>query len=101
MLRYNTVMKLNVPHIAKLANLPLSDEEMKKFESQLEETLTYVDSLSEINTDKVKPTSNVTGLENILREDIAHSSLTQKQALSNGKNILKGSFEVDAILDNA
>ena len=94
-------MKLNVPHIAKLANLPLSADEIKKFESQLEETLAYAEKLQEIDTDKVKPTSHVTGLENITREDIAQPSLTQKQALSNAKKTHNGSFEVDAILDNA
>ena len=99
-LSYNTSMKINVPHIAKLANLPLSDEEIKKFESQLDETLSYVEKLSEINTKNVKPTSHVTGLENITREDRALPSLTQKQALSNSKKTHNGSFVVDAILDN-
>jgi aspartyl-tRNA(Asn)/glutamyl-tRNA(Gln) amidotransferase subunit C len=94
-------MKINVPHIAKLANLPLSDEEITKFDKQLEETLAYVENLKEINTDKVIATSQVTGLENVTREDIAHPSLTQKQALSNAKKVHNGSFIVDAILDNA
>lgn len=94
-------MKLNVPHIAKLANLPLSDKEIKKFETQLEETLAYVENLQEIDTKKVIATSQVTGLENVTREDIAHPSLTQKQALSNAKKVYNRSFEVDAILENA
>jgi aspartyl-tRNA(Asn)/glutamyl-tRNA(Gln) amidotransferase subunit C len=94
-------MKLNVPHVAKLANLPLSTEEIKKFGSQLEETLSYIEQLQEIDTTSVQPTSNVTGLENITRQDVAKTSLTQKQALSNAKKTRYGSFEVDAILDNA
>lgn len=93
-------MKINVPHIAKLANLPLTDEEIKKFDVQLEETLKYIEKLNEVDTKNVQPTSNVTGLENITREDIAKPSLTQKQALVNAKNAFKGSFVVDAILDN-
>jgi aspartyl-tRNA(Asn)/glutamyl-tRNA(Gln) amidotransferase subunit C len=100
-LRYNSLMKINVPHIAKLANLPLTDEEIKKFDKQLAETLTYIESLQEVDTQKVIPTSHVTGLENITREDIAGESLTQKQALSNAKKTYKGSFIVDAILENA
>lgn len=100
-LRYNSHMKIDVPHVAKLANLPLTDEEIKKFDKQLAETLAYVDNLKEIDTTKVTATSQVTGLENITREDIAQESLTQEQALSNAKKTYNGSFEVDAILENA
>ena len=94
-------MKINVPHVAKLANLQLSDDEIKKFDKQLAETLKYVENMAEIDTKNIKPTSHVTGLENITREDVAQPSLTQKQALSNAKKTYNGSFEVDAILDNA
>jgi aspartyl-tRNA(Asn)/glutamyl-tRNA(Gln) amidotransferase subunit C len=94
-------MKINVPHVAKLANLTLTDEEIKKFDKQLAETLSYVEKLQEIDTKSIKPTSQVTGLENITREDIAKPSLTQKQALSNTKKTHNGSFIVNAILENA
>jgi len=93
-------MKLDVTHVAKLANLPLTDAEIKVFGKQLEETLSYIDSLSEIDTKNVKPTSHVTGLENVTREDVAQPSLTQKQALSNAKTVHEGFIEVEGILDN-
>ncbi len=94
-------MKINVPHIAKLANLPLTEEETKKFETQLSSILHYVEKLKNIDTKSVKPTSQITGLENVTREDKAENSLTQKEALSNTNKTHNGSFEVDAILDNA
>lgn len=93
-------MKINVSHVAKLANLPLTDEEKKKFEVQLEETLAYVDQLKEIPTEKVPTTNQVTGLENITREDLVKPSLTQKQALKNAKSTKNGYFKVPAILDS-
>ena len=93
-------MKLNVSHIAKLANLPISAAEEKKLEKQLTETLAYIESLSEIDTKAVKPTSHVTGLENITREDKAEASLSQKEALSNAKTTHKGFFQVNALLSN-
>lgn len=93
-------MKLNVPHIAKLANLPISDEEEKMLEKQLSETLTYVEMLQEIDTNSVEPTAQVTGLENVTRADVSKPSLTQEQALSNTKHQHAGFFEVEAILDN-
>jgi aspartyl-tRNA(Asn)/glutamyl-tRNA(Gln) amidotransferase subunit C len=93
-------MKLDVAHIAKLANLPITDEEQKKLEKQLEETLSYIENLEEVDTKNVQPTAHVTGLENVTREDIAGESLDQKQALSNAKSTHEGFFQVNAILDN-
>ncbi len=92
-------MKINVSHIAKLANLPLSDEEKKKFETQLEETATYVEELDEVDTEGVEPTSQVTGLENVTREDIVKPSLTQEEALKNAKTTHNGFFKVKGILE--
>ncbi len=102
-------MSINVPHIAKLANLPLRKEEIEKFEKQLAETLDYVAELEEIDTKNIKPTSQVTGLENITREDETFPSLSQEEALQNAplrqgsagqaKSTYNGFFKVKAILD--
>jgi aspartyl-tRNA(Asn)/glutamyl-tRNA(Gln) amidotransferase subunit C len=97
-LRYNDFMKIDVAHIAKLANLPLKPDEEEKFEKQLSETLDYVKKLEEIDTKNVKPTSQVTGLENITREDKITPSLTQEEALSGTKSQHNGLFKVKAIL---
>lgn len=93
-------MKIDVSHVAKLANLPLSDAEKKKFEKQLSETLDYVKQLEEIDTKGVEPTSQVTGLENVTREDEVTPSLSQEEALSNAKSTHNGFFKVPAILEN-
>lgn len=92
-------MKIDVNHIAKLANLPLTDSEKKKFEKQLGETLDYVKQLEEIDTKGVEPTSQVTGLENVTREDIPTPSLPQEAVLKNAKSTHNGFFKVKAILD--
>lgn len=93
-------MKIDVTHVAKLANLPLTDEEKKKFEKQLEETLDYVKQLEEIGTKGVEPTSQVTGLENVVREDETRPSLPQEEVLKNSKSTHNGFFKVPAILEN-
>ena len=93
-------MKIDVKHVAKLANLKLSSAEEEKFEKQLEETLAYIENLNEIDTSKVEATNQVTGLENVTREDVSAQSLTQEEALSNTKSQHNGFFEVPAILDN-
>lgn len=94
-------MKLDVRHIATLANLPINQQEERKLAKQLNETLDYIAMLQEIDTKTVQPTAHVTGLENVTRSDIASPSLTQAQALSNTKKQHNGFFIVDGILDNA
>lgn len=91
-------MKVDVKHVAKLANLPLKPEEEAKFEKQLSEILSYVEKLKEVDTKDVEITSQVTGLENITRKDEITSSLTQEEALSNAKSQHNGLFKVPAIL---
>ena len=91
-------MKLDVKHIAKLANLTLFEEEEKKFEKQLEETVEYIEGLSEVDTTNIEPTSQVTGLENVTREDEISPSLSQEDALKNAKSTHNGYFKVKGIL---
>lgn len=91
-------MKINVKHTAKLANLILTAEEETKFDSQLSEVLEYVDKLQKVDTKNVEETSQVTGLENITREDIAGPSLSQEEATSNSKSTYNGLFKVKGIL---
>ena len=93
-------MKFDVSHIAKLANLTLNPSEKNKLEKELEETLKFINSLNEIDTTGIEPTSQVTGLENITREDEAIPSFPQDDALKNAKLTHNGFFKVKAILNN-
>ncbi len=88
-----------VKHIAKLANLTLTEEEIEKFADQLSETLEYVEQLETVDTKGVEATSQVTGLVNITRKDEVVPSLTQEQALHNTKSRDNGFFKVPAILE--
>jgi len=91
-------MKINISHVAKLANLPINEETAKKLEPQLDATLKHVERLKELDTSRVDPTYQVTGLENIMREDIIAPSLTQEDALKGTTATANGFFVVDAIL---
>ena len=93
-------MKFDITHVAKLANLPLIEEEKKKFSTQLEDTVEYIEGLSEVNTEGFEPTSQVTGLENVTREDVVKPSLSQEDALKNAKSTHNGFFKVKGILNN-
>ena len=92
-------MKIDVLHIAKLANLPLKKEEIQEYEKQLAEILEYIEKLKLVKTDDVLETSQVTGLENITKIDSTTPSLSQDEALANTKSKQNGSFKVKAILE--
>lgn len=93
-------MKIDVKHIAKLANLTVNSEEVKKFEPQLEAIIGYMDVLNELYTKNIETTNNITGLTNVASEDIASQSLSQEEATSGAKSVHNGSFIVDAILED-
>jgi len=60
-----------VKKIAGLARIEISAEEAKKFSGELSDVLGYVDQLSEVDTEDVEPISQVTGLVNVVREDVS------------------------------
>lgn len=80
--------------IAKLANIPLKNDEEKLFSQQLTSILDLVSKLQKIETRNITPTFQVTGLINVLRDDEIDKNriLTQKQALSNAKKTHDGYF---------
>lgn len=92
-------MKINVPHVAKLANLDLKEEEIIKFEKQLAEILEFVNKLQEADTKTIEPTSQVTNIENVSREDDTKPSLPQDEVLSNTKSKHNGMFKTKGIFE--
>ena len=60
---------MDINHITKLAKLKLNNEELEKYDGQLSDVLSYIDQLKEVKTKDVEPTAQVTGQENIWRED--------------------------------
>ncbi len=93
-------MKIDITKVAKLANLDLSEEEKNKFETQLSSILDYFKKLQELDTKNVEETSQVTGLENVVRQDKSELSLTQEDVLKNTEQKQNGLFKVKAILDS-
>lgn len=80
-----------VAHVAKLANLPLTDEELKKFTQQLQDILHHIDQLNEVDTTGVDPTYQaLDGTTNVWREDDVKPSLPQAEALSQAKRTHQG-----------
>jgi len=85
--------KQNVQKIAKLSRLELSDKEIDQYANQLSDVLEYFEKLKDINTENVEITAQVTGLENIYRDDIVDQCDVQselvKQAADNEDDLIK------------
>lgn len=92
-------MKINVPHIAKLANLSIKNDNLKILEAQLSSILDYIEKLKEIDTKNIGETNQVTGLRNVTREDKTSPSFSQEEALSNAKDKHNGLFKIKAIFE--
>lgn len=92
--------KTQVEHVANLAKLSLTPAEVKKFQQQLSQILDYVEILNQVETTGVESTSQVTGLENVFREDESGPCLSKEEALSGAKSKEKDMFKVKAILAN-
>lgn len=95
-----TLTTEDILHIAKLGNLTLTEKEMEVFRKQLSSVIEYISKLQEIDTSEVEPSSQITGLTDVMREDKVEESrtLTPDQALSNTKSREKELFKVKAIL---
>src|SRR5688500_13246794 len=89
----------DVKHIALLSNLTLTEAEIEKFTPQLEKIVDFIGQLSEVDTTDIEPTSQTTGLVNVLRDDeIRLSEITPDEALSGTDNVKNGYVKVPAIL---
>ena len=66
----------DVKHLAKLARIDLSDEEISTFQTQLSAILDYVEQLDKADTSDLEPTSQVTGLTSVSRGDDEDTSDT-------------------------
>jgi aspartyl-tRNA(Asn)/glutamyl-tRNA(Gln) amidotransferase subunit C len=82
-----------INHIADLARLRLTEEEIDKFLPQLKEILEAFSKLDEVETKNTKPSFHPVELKNIMREDKKTRCLTQEKALSNSKENKDGYFK--------
>jgi aspartyl-tRNA(Asn)/glutamyl-tRNA(Gln) amidotransferase subunit C len=83
-----------VLHVAKLARLGLSEEEVETMAGELSGILEHVDRIAELDLSGVAPTSHVVELENVLRKDEPHRSLSQDSALASAPDPVDGAFRV-------
>lgn len=90
-----------VQQMAVLANIPVSQAEEAKLADGFTTTMAVVDQLNSIDVNDVEPTHQVTGLTNVLRDDVVdeRQMFSQEQALANAAHTHNGYVVVDQILD--
>ena len=93
-------MKIDIDHVAKLANLNLSKEEKETFGKQLTQILDYVTQIESADTKNIEPTFNVSSNKNVTRQDSVEKSLSQEDALKNAKKTKNGQFLTKGVFEN-
>src|SRR5215210_1417982 len=93
-----TLSREDVEHVAFLARLGLTEEELGRLEGQLNHILDQYATLAELDTDAIPPTAQTIELENILREDVARPSMPPEDVLANAPECEGEFFVVPAIL---
>ncbi|MGH9225467.1 MAG: Asp-tRNA(Asn)/Glu-tRNA(Gln) amidotransferase subunit GatC [Acidimicrobiales bacterium] len=91
----------DVLHVAKLARLQLTDEEVGLFTEQLAAVLEHAADVSALDTSGVPPTAHPLPLENVLRDDVVTPGLDRDEVLREAPDAEDGRFKVPPILGTA
>jgi aspartyl-tRNA(Asn)/glutamyl-tRNA(Gln) amidotransferase subunit C len=100
--KYGFMDKITISDIDKLATLArlgLTETEKQSLAEQMTDILEYVKQLDEVDVSQVEPTSQVTGLKNVTREDkILRSDIDRDELLSNTPDTENGFIKVKSVL---
>lgn len=77
------ISRETVEHVAHLARLHLTDEEIDRMQEQLSRILQAIETLAEVDTSHVGPTASVIALENVMRDDEPRPGLSREAVLAN------------------
>ena len=89
----------DVIKVAQLAKLKLSEEEVELFSKQLPQIVKFVEKLSELNTEDVKPFYELIERTTPMREDLPENGLSQEEAIKNAPESENGFFVVPRVVE--
>ncbi|MCT1601041.1 Asp-tRNA(Asn)/Glu-tRNA(Gln) amidotransferase subunit GatC [Kocuria sp. p3-SID1433] len=95
----SAISRDEVAHLADLAHIEMSEEELQSLAGELGQIVQSVASVSEVAGDDVPATSHPLPLRNVMREDVVGETLSPEEALSGAPDAEGGQFKVPAILD--
>jgi aspartyl-tRNA(Asn)/glutamyl-tRNA(Gln) amidotransferase subunit C len=87
-----------VSHLARLARLALTEDELDSFAGQLDAILEHVGRIQAVDVTGVEPTDNPLKAVNVFRPDVVQPSLSQQDALAGAPEVQDGQFAVPRIL---
>ncbi len=93
------ISREEVEHVARLARLGLSEDEIGRMQEQLSRILESIAALRDVDTSQIGPTAQVIGLENVMREDRARPGLATEAALANAPEAEGRLLRVPVVLD--
>lgn len=96
-----SITRKDVEHVARLARLALTDEEISTFEQQLSKILDHAERVTGLDTEGVPPTTSAVPLANVFRDDDVTASLSNEDALANAPEAESGHFRVPRILEDS
>jgi aspartyl-tRNA(Asn)/glutamyl-tRNA(Gln) amidotransferase subunit C len=91
--------RATVEHVARLARLGLSDDEVDRMQTQLSRILEAIEVLAAVDTSRIDPTAQVIQLENVMRDDVVHPGLTREAALANAPGRADAFLRVPTVLE--
>lgn len=90
-----------VQHVASLAKLKLNDDQLKYFTTQLDDIIGLFETLNEVDTEGIEPTSSVSDQINVMRDDVADNWGQSEGLLANAPESEKGYIRVPTIIDES
>ncbi len=94
-----TTAGIDVAYVARLARLHLSDDEISRFQEQLEQVVEYVNKIGQLDLAGVEPTSHACLIENVFRRDEVKPSIDHETVLENAPVQAKDQFKVPRIVE--
>ena len=94
------VTKEDLQNVAVLSRLAIPADQEDKYIDQMDKILTYMDNLSELDTENVKPTTYALPMQNVFRKDEVKASLDREAALANAPLKEEGYFKVPKVLED-
>ncbi len=92
-------MKISIEQLAQLARLSVSEDDKELFAHQIDNILTYMNKLNELDTGSIEPTSHIISLSNVVREDLPKASLDREEALMNAPDRTEKFYRVPKIIE--
>jgi len=87
-----------VQYVANLAKLGISEDEIKKFSNQIEDVFKYFDDVKALDLGEIEPTSQVTGLENVTRDDEVHLIYSVEKLMKQAPEVEVGQIKVPGVM---